>query len=85
MKNNQKIKHQSLTKKKSKINILDIGVGSGCIIVSILKERKNFRGTGIDLSKKCLNISKKKHFELISNKEPLGKLISVQYHQNKIS
>ena len=48
-----------LTKNKSKINILDIGVGSGCIIVSILKERKNFRGTGIDLSKKCLIISRK--------------------------
>ena len=48
-----------LTKQKSKINMLDIGVGSGCIIVSILKERKNFRGTGIDLSKKCLIISKK--------------------------
>ena len=49
----------SLTKQKSKLNILDIGVGSGCIIISILKERKNFRGTGIDLSKKCLIISKK--------------------------
>ena len=48
-----------LTKQKSKINILDIGVGSGCIIVSILKERENFRGTGIDLSKKCLIITKK--------------------------
>ena len=48
-----------LTKQKSKINILDIGIGSGCIIVSILKERENFRGTGIDLSKKCLIISKK--------------------------
>ena len=48
-----------LTKQKSRINILDIGVGSGCIIVSILKERANFRGTGIDLSKKCLIISKK--------------------------
>ena len=48
-----------LTRQKSKINILDIGVGSGCIIVSILKERANFRGTGIDLSKKCLIISKK--------------------------
>ncbi len=48
-----------LTKQKSKINILDIGVGSGCIIVSILKEKKNFRGTGIDLSEKCLIICKK--------------------------
>ena len=48
-----------LTKQKSKISILDIGVGSGCIIVSILKERENFRATGIDLSKKCLIICKK--------------------------
>ena len=48
----------SLTKQKNKINILDIGVGSGCILLSILKERKNFYGTGIDISKKCLNISK---------------------------
>jgi len=48
-----------LTKHKSKINILDIGVGSGCILLTILKERKNFYGTGIDISKKCINISKK--------------------------
>ena len=46
------------TKQKNKINILDIGIGSGCILLSILKERKNFYGTGIDISKKCLNISK---------------------------
>ena len=48
----------SLTEKKNKISILDIGVGSGCILLSILKERKNFYGTGIDISKKCLNITK---------------------------
>ena len=47
-----------LTKNKSKLNILDIGVGSGCIILSILKERKNFNGTGIDICKKSLNICK---------------------------
>ena len=47
-----------LTKQKNKINILDIGVGSGCIIISILKERDNFCGTGIDLSEKCLIVSK---------------------------
>jgi len=47
-----------LTKHKNKINILDIGVGSGCILLTILKERKNFYGTGIDISKKSLDISK---------------------------
>ena len=47
-----------LTKQKNKINILEIGIGSGCIILSILKNRENFTGTGIDISKKCLKISK---------------------------
>ena len=30
-----------LTKNKPKLNILDIGVGSGCILLSILKEKKD--------------------------------------------
>ena len=47
-----------LTKQRNKLNILDIGVGSGCILLSILKERQDFFGTGIDKSEKCLNISK---------------------------
>ena len=47
-----------LTKSKTKMKILDIGVGSGCILLTILKERRNFYGVGIDISKKCLNISK---------------------------
>ena len=48
----------SLTKYKSKISLLDIGVGSGCILLSILKERRNFYGTGIDISKNALDICK---------------------------
>lgn len=48
----------NFTKNKSNLNVLDIGVGSGCIILSILKEKKNFRGTGIDISKKTLKICK---------------------------
>ena len=47
-----------ITKYKSKLKILDIGVGSGCILLSILKEKKDFYGTGIDISKKCTEITK---------------------------
>ena len=47
-----------LTKNKSGLKILDIGIGSGCVLLSILKERKNFYGTGIDICKKTLNICK---------------------------
>jgi len=47
-----------LTKNKSKLKVLDIGVGSGCLLLSILKEKKDFYGTGIDVSKKCINTSK---------------------------
>ena len=43
------------TKNKSRLKILDIGVGSGCILLSILKERKGFYGTGIDICRKTLN------------------------------
>jgi len=53
-----------LTKNKNKMNILDVGVGSGCVLLSILKEKKNFYGTGIDISKKCINISKKNAIKL---------------------
>ena len=45
-----------LTKNKPRLRILDIGIGSGCILLSILKERKNFSGTGIDICKKTLDI-----------------------------
>ncbi len=44
-------------KNKSKLKVLDIGVGSGCILISILKEKKDFFGVGIDKSKKCLDVS----------------------------
>jgi release factor glutamine methyltransferase len=63
-----------LTKNKSKLNVLDIGVGSGCIILSILKEKKDFRGTGIDISKKSLRICKINSINLdVSNRLKLYK------------
>ena len=47
-----------LTKNKNKLKVLEIGIGSGCILLSILKERKSFYGTGIDISKKTIKICK---------------------------
>ena len=46
------------TNDKSSKKILDIGTGSGCIVISIIKERANFYATAIDISKKALNIAK---------------------------
>jgi len=47
-----------LTKNKDSLNLLDVGVGSGCILISILKDKKNFYGSGIDISKKSLDTCK---------------------------
>ena len=44
--------------KDRQLQVLDIGTGSGCILLSILKERPNFYGTGMDISKKSINVSK---------------------------
>ena len=45
-----------ITKNRNNLKILDIGIGSGCILLSILKEKKNFTGVGIDLTYKSLKI-----------------------------
>ena len=44
-------------KNKRKISFLEVGVGSGCLILSILKEKKLFSGTGIDISNHSIKIS----------------------------
>ena len=41
-----------------KIFILDIGTGSGCILISLLSELKNSIGIGVDISTKALKIAK---------------------------
>lgn len=40
-------------------NILDLGTGSGCIILSLLDEYNAAMGIGVDKSKKALNVAKK--------------------------
>jgi len=44
--------------KNASSNILDIGTGSGCIIISVLLERKKSYGVAVDISKKALNIAR---------------------------
>ena len=46
-------------KGKGSLNILDIGTGSGCILLSILKELTKSYGIGIDKSFRALNIARK--------------------------
>ena len=45
--------------KKKKITILDIGTGTGCIIVSLLSELKSSKGIAIDISNKAIKLAKK--------------------------
>ena len=44
---------------KKRLFILDIGTGSGCILISLLAELKSSKGIGIDISKKAIKIAKK--------------------------
>ena len=45
--------------KDKSISILDIGSGSGCILISLLSELNNAKGLGIDVSKKAVLLSNK--------------------------
>ena len=45
--------------KKKRMTILDIGTGTGCIIISLLIELKNSNGIAIDISKEAITVAKK--------------------------
>ena len=45
--------------KQNYLNILDIGTGSGCILISLLKELIKAKGIGVDKSSKAIAIAKK--------------------------
>ena len=48
--------------------LLDMGTGSGCIILSILTELKRAKGIGIDISRKAIEVAKKNSNKLDLNK-----------------
>jgi release factor glutamine methyltransferase len=71
-------------KNKTKINFLDIGIGSGCILLSILKERKDFRATGIDISNHALKICKINAYKLgVKNRIKLFKSDIDKFNKEK--
>ena len=45
--------------KNRNISLLDVGTGSGCIIISLLSELSKSNGVGIDISSSALKIAKK--------------------------
>ena len=48
----------NIFKQSNYLNVLDVGVGSGCILISLLKEKANWKGTAIDISKLALKTAK---------------------------
>ena len=48
-----------ISNKNKYLDVLDIGTGSGCILISLLKELKKVKGVGVDKSSKAIAIAKK--------------------------
>ena len=48
-----------INNKNNYLNILDIGTGSGCILISLLKELVKAKGIGVDKSSKAIAVAKK--------------------------
>ena len=69
---------------KKNITILDIGTGSGCILLSILSELENSNGIGIDISQKAIQVAKKNQIKhnLKSRSKFYRKPLSEITHKN---
>jgi release factor glutamine methyltransferase len=48
------------------LKMLDLGTGSGCLIISLLREFKNSQGIGIDFDKKVLKVAKQNKINLLN-------------------
>ena len=65
-------------------HFLDIGFGSGCILLSILKEREDFIATGIDISHHALKVCMINAYKLgVKNRLKLYKSDIDKFHLGK--
>jgi len=55
--------------KNKNLYILDMGTGTGCVILSILSEISGARGIGVDVSRKAIEVAKKNSNKLGLNKK----------------
>ena len=70
--------------KNKKINILDIGTGCGCILLSILKELNFSKGVGIDISKKTIELARNNAKKLKLSNRSFFKICSINnFHFGK--
>lgn len=49
---------------QSALQVLDLGVGTGCLLLSVLSEYPNARGLGVDISSKALDVARENALRL---------------------
>jgi len=67
-----------ISNKNNHLNILDIGTGSGCILISLLKELVKAKGIGVDKSSKAIAIAKKNSISQQVDNRALFKNINLE-------
>lgn len=67
----------------TKYSILDLGTGSGCLIISLLKEYKNSHGLGIDIDLESLKVAKKNKSVLLNESRLMFSNDSFENFQTK--
>ena len=67
-----------ISNKNNYLNILDIGTGSGCILISLLKELIKAKGIGVDKSAKAIAIAKKNSISQQTNNHASFKNVNLE-------
>lgn len=57
--------------KQEKLRILDLGIGSGCLLISLLKEYSNAYGIGVDISAEAIEIAEINAKNLVLNQNSI--------------